>query len=61
LEIILGCFKLILKEQSMKKDHVMAGVTEFYGMGEEQDNYPIFAVKVSSLIIGLYLPYSLHR
>ena len=45
----------------MKKDHVMAGVTEFYGMGEEQDNYPIFEVKVSSLIIGLYLPYSLHR
>lgn len=45
----------------MKRDHVMAGVIEFYGMGEEQNNYPIFAVKASSLIIGLSLPYSLRR
>lgn len=37
-----------------------AGVTEFYGMGKELNNYPIFEVKVSFQIIGQSLPYSLH-
>ncbi|CAA2987891.1 Hypothetical predicted protein, partial [Olea europaea subsp. europaea] len=33
----------------------------FYGMAKESGNFPISGVKVSSLIIGLSQPFSVHK